>query len=209
MVNVFKSKDGVLRTIALFLLIASFITLFFSFSTVYEEELWGSKGTLYSQIGRTSVETDYEYYLYNFFDRASLLREEGFGADLETVSIVLLVLSIVTLVLSLFIDFFKKFFFAPLPLAVAIVFILIASDNSTWYVLSMDYIGQTSGYNLYFETSIRFYMTLLPAIGASFAATAITVIAGIIHSKNNKKTLAAVQTTQQAAFAESIQESVE
>ena len=182
-----KKLSLTFRILAMVLLVISFLLLFVEYDTTYETETWGSKGTLYSHVGKTVLDTDYDYSYNNYFGRIEQLNFIGFDATLEIVLLFVFAISFVVLLVSFFVDFFKNFYFAIFLLAITVLCIFIMVDNDVRYVIYCDYIGSASGYNIYEEATVKFHLSMVPVMISSFLSTVAMLISGIMHLANKKR----------------------
>ena len=179
-----KKASLVLRIIAAAFILIGFLTLTVSSTASIKVETWGSNG-----YDRIDLDPEFSYSSYNFFERMDKLDSLGFSHTTETLIVVGMIATIVILLLSFGVDFFKGFYCAAIPLILIILGFVYLSDSSTGYVFDYEYLGYVYGYSVSTQSVITFYYSseFITTILTFFVAFVLQLLGGIFHMVGKKK----------------------
>ncbi|MBQ7173153.1 MAG: hypothetical protein IJR88_03465 [Clostridia bacterium] len=188
-----KTLNLILRITALALIAISFLLLFIPYQTTYKTSSWGVSTSTKSRI---DVDSQKSYSSHNFFGCTEKLKDEGWEIGTHVILLIAIALSVVALVLSFFVDFFKGFWMAVLPLIVVVFCIVISVrlQKSSFGIEGPTYLGSLYGYMIYKDKMVHFGVSLIPSMFAAFFAFGASLTAGIFHFISKRKAANAVES---------------
>lgn len=185
----FTPKFKIVVKIAAFALIAaSLLFLFIPFEAKLTEKIVSRPG--YNSGMRTVISTEHTYGEKNFFEYM-----EGHGGALEYIFVVVLALCAIAIAVSFFFKPAEKVFFALLPLLALVLYIAVLVRSDTSYSLGISKPVQVAGRYLHTEISIRYTLSILPAIATALAMLA-QVFVGVIDIIGAKRATASAEAAE-------------
>ena len=133
-----------------------------------------------------------KYHEHTYFEVIEYL--DGYGLDVawEIIFLVVLAINIIFAVLALIpnLKVLNKLFFAAIPLAALVVFIVVWRDLNTIRVLDIESLGTVLGYRVNAESTIRYVkepLTMIPFMITCGLAFIFALVVGIMDLVAAKK----------------------